>query len=410
MEKRGSIMKKIFFSLLLCLAALLCFVACGGEENSEETLTLTYMNDGAVFETVTYREGDKVKEPKTAPEKDGYVFNGWYYDKGTWEQPLDITTLNSAFYSGSYTLHARYETVRFSLNEDKISYTVLGTVLPDFAGELTIPSEYLGKKVTHIENGAFRNMDGITAVTLPETLVTVGQYAFAECDGLVSVRLPNSVKNLERGAFYICRNLREVLLSAAMTEITGSCFEGCVSLTDVSVPYYVATIGGAAFKGCTALKNVTFPNGLDKISDSAFENCTALTSLAIPARMTTIGNESFKNCTSLTSLVFVANSRLSSVGSRFLEGSAVQVLELPESVTVLAENAFACEALQTLTFGGSLVSVGASVFAGVSSSAAVTYRGTADAFYGIVLLAQTWSDGRTAVIVCTDGEIAAMAE
>ena len=399
-------MKKIFVSLLLCLAALLCFSACGEKEKNDDTLTLTYLSDTTVFETATYRPGDKVKEPQNVPEKEGYVFNGWYYDKGTWEQPLDITTLNNKFYAGSYTLHARYETVTFSQNEDKISYTVLGPVSPDLAGELTIPSTYLGKKVTHIASGAFRDMDGITAVNLPETLVTIGQYAFAECDGITSVRLPNSVKNLERGAFYICRSLKEIILSAVMNEIMGGTFEGCVSLESIVVPHYVTAIGGSAFKGCVSLKNVTLSNNLDKLGDSAFEDCASLTALKVPDRVTAIGDYSFKNCASLTSLTFAQNSKLSAVGSCFIEGSAVSTLVLPESVTVLAEKAFASDTLSKLTFGGNLVSVGASLFDGVAVSATLTYRGTIDSFGNIVFLSENWNDGRVAEIQCTDGVIA----
>jgi hypothetical protein len=93
-----------------------------------------------------------------------------------------------------------------------------GTIWPSSndrnIGAVTIPTELWGERVTALADGAFENR-GITSVTIPEGVTTIGDRAFAnnhwtttrsdgvtEHHGLKSVTIPASVTYLGQEAFY----------------------------------------------------------------------------------------------------------------------------------------------------------------------------------------------------------------
>ena len=92
-------------------------------------------------------------------------------------------------------------------------------------GEHTV--KYALKGLTSVVEAAFLNCTGLTSVTIPNSVTTIGGGAFCNCTGLTSVTIPNSV-----------------------TSIGGSAFGGCSSLTSVTIPNSVTTIGEGAFCAC----------------------------------------------------------------------------------------------------------------------------------------------------------------
>ncbi|MCB5984936.1 leucine-rich repeat domain-containing protein, partial [Flavobacterium psychrophilum] len=51
---------------------------------------------------------------------------------------------------------------------------------------------------------------GLTSVTIPNSVTTIGDGSFARCSGLTSVTIPNSVTAIEERAFADCSSLRTV--------------------------------------------------------------------------------------------------------------------------------------------------------------------------------------------------------
>ncbi|HPD01838.1 MAG TPA: InlB B-repeat-containing protein [Clostridia bacterium] len=75
---------KIVFIFLLIAAAALTLFACNKDEKF--TVTVNFMVDGVVYETVTVNQDNLVNvEFPAAPEKTGYSFGGWYFDQETLE-------------------------------------------------------------------------------------------------------------------------------------------------------------------------------------------------------------------------------------------------------------------------------------------------------------------------------------
>ena len=73
-----------------------------------------------------------------------------------------------------------------------------------------------------VSHGAFSGCSGLTSVTIPNSVTSIGEYAFCECGGLTSVNIGNSVKNIGSEAFADCAKLTDVYCYAEKVPSTNS--------------------------------------------------------------------------------------------------------------------------------------------------------------------------------------------
>ena len=183
----------------------------------------------------------------------------------------------------------------------------LGSDNSMYVGSLVIPEQiyYLGVayKVTGVHSGTFDYCQGITNITLPNSIIKIGEIAFRCCKNLVSITIPNSVKIVEGRAFSGCTNLRTAVIGNSLTNIDYSMFSGCSSLESVKIGDGVTHIGSAAFRDCSSLKKISIPNSVTTIEDNAFWGCSSLSDVTIGSEVAKIGNQAFYNCKSLTKVV-----------------------------------------------------------------------------------------------------------
>ena len=140
--------------------------------------------------------------------------------------------------------------------------------------EANIPSavEFEGNQyaVTKINDKAFSDNTNLTAVTLPESVVTLGSDAFSGCQSLKTIKIPSKV-----------------------TAIPDRCFVSCSSLENVTIPEGVTTLGLYAFSNCR-FKTLTLPSTITKIDDGVFShnnNLRTITCNAVTPPM--LGNNVF---------------------------------------------------------------------------------------------------------------------
>ena len=97
---------------------------------------------------------------------------------------------------------------------------------------------------------------GLTSVTIPNSVTSIGAYAFCGCSGLTSVTIPNSVTSIEFRAFMNCSGLTSVTIGNSVTSIGEEAFCQCSGLTsvvsEIETPF---TLGFCAF--CTISSNCT---------------------------------------------------------------------------------------------------------------------------------------------------------
>ena len=245
-----------------------------------------------------------------------------------------------------------------------------------------------------IGNRAF-GFTGLTTITLPDSVETIGDSAFDHCDKLTSVTLGSGLKSIGNYAFNYCSALSSINIPEGVTFLGNSAFNNCTSLESINIPGSVNTIGNSAFWHCTALEELTINSGVETIDVSAFNNCTSLTSVSIRGSVKTIGNSAFNGCTSLETLSlgsgvetigssafqncaklkdFTLPSGLKSIGDSAFNGcAALTKVDMPDSVTYLGAGAYqSCTGLTSVTLSEKLSEMNNSVFAGCTGLTTVT--------------------------------------
>lgn len=142
-------------------------------------------------------------------------------------------------------------------------------------GAMSIPASINGVPVKTINDYAFLYCAGLTSVTLPESVESIGANAFSCCTGLKSVEIRKNGVSVGRRSFFNCNNLIELKVNAS--QIGDAAFRKCSKL--VSADISAVSIGASAFSECKALKNIKLASGITSIGQSAFQSCTALSEI-----------------------------------------------------------------------------------------------------------------------------------
>ena len=205
--------------------------------------------------------------------------------------------------------------------------TVSITSYSGSGGAVNIPSTINGRAVTHIWDEAFK-YSGLTSVTIPGSVVYVGNRAFAYCPNLVSVTIPGSVTSAGEYVFSGCRKLSNVTIGYGVNEIWYGMFSSCSSLTSLTIPNSVTNISIFAFSYCYNLMDVAIPNSVTSISPEAFYRCTSLATITIPGSVTHLDYGVFSECSALWGVYFCGNAPTSVGENLFLEAYNVTVYYL----------------------------------------------------------------------------------
>ena len=297
-------------------------------------------------------------------------------------------------------------------------------------GDLVIPATINGYPVTSIGDDAFYKSSGLTSVTIPNSVTSIGTGAFSLCS-VTSVTIPNSVTSIGAGAFEACSGLTSINIPNSVTSIGYGAFFGCSGLTSVTIPYSVTSIGYWPFSDCSSLttilvesgntvydsrnncnaiietqtntliqgcKSTIIPNSVSAIGSYAFDGCKGLTSITIPNSVTSIGYGAFCRCSSnLTSLkVESGNTKYDSRNNcnAIIETETNTLIlgckntVIPNSVTSIGDYAFdGCKGLTSVTIPNSVTSIGFEAFYGCSGLTSITIPNSVtsigyEAFYG----------------------------
>lgn len=264
-----------------------------------------------------------------------------------------------------------------------------------------VPSDFDGLPLVGIHAGAFAERGAMATLTLPDTVIEIGEGAFKGCDVLTEVsfgaldRLGESAfedcvslttvsgtaKRIGNGAFRACSSLTSIDLTAtaqvgeeafldcaslaqadtsAMTFMGKRAFAGCESLTELTFNEKLLRIPDGAFKGCTALTAVSGLNVIE-IQQDAFFGCASLASITLPDTLTVLGRSAFQGCASLTEVAIPSN--FDALEPRVFDGcEALVTVDLPDSIKTIGDAAFGgCTALKDINLRY-LKSIGLSAF------------------------------------------------
>ena len=142
-----------------------------------------------------------------------------------------------------------------------------------FEGDLVIPETVTDNdveyKVVRLAAEAFAGQEGITSITLPNSVIEIGERCFSSCY-LTSITLPENITELADSCFYLCYYLKSITLPESITKLGISCFENCFRLESITLPESITELGMGCFSDCNSLESITLPESITKLGDECF--------------------------------------------------------------------------------------------------------------------------------------------
>lgn len=223
--------------------------------------------------------------------------------------------------------------------------------------------------VETIGSEAFTGCTKLTEATLTSSVTTIEGGAFYGCKALQTISGGALIQFIGENAFMNCENLEELNISPNLTEIQGHAFDGCKTLKrvspsaeqkGVSLPH-VKYIGERAFNVCKAIPSFSLGDSLETVGDYAFAS-TSVTSMYFPDTVNKIGiNPMWQNYAILS--VHLPKSLTEIPQGMFAQATRIQTLTIPQGVRSIGTQAFHGNvALAALKLPDGLERIGANAF------------------------------------------------
>lgn len=204
---------------------------------------------------------------------------------------LDLSNVKIVSYSGS---RLPYTGLSKSADDALPAYSLTGL---SRLKELKLPA---GLK--SIDKGALSGT-GLTSISLPSGLETIGEYAFLRCNNLEKISIPASVHSIGERAFAYCGNLTSVAIASNMNlpSIPEGMFEASgIKNLNLKELAGCSEIGPWALAECRGLVTLVLPENVRNIGESALNGTSSIQMLSLPASTDYIADNAMANMTGLT--------------------------------------------------------------------------------------------------------------
>ncbi|MBR2892056.1 MAG: leucine-rich repeat protein [Bacilli bacterium] len=185
--------------------------------------------------------------------------------------------------------------------------------------------------------------------------VEIPEYCFALCENLTLVNIFNSLVGIKEGAFSECPNLTRFNMYEEVGYIADEVFYNCTGLKSIILPNNEFTLGGYSFYMCESLEEIYFDQytRITEINGSVFQDTNLTKFIVNPSNpyYTTLENDSLLVSKDLSTIIFAAPNGLN------------KDLTIPSVFTKIGEGAFTGTTIETITFQGNNLEIGAYAFA-----------------------------------------------
>ena len=196
----------------------------------------------------------------------------------------------------------------YNITSNNMPYTVEVTTniyggSNNYTGNITIPSSVIYNGITYVVTAigeqAFGGCTGLTQISIPNTVRTIGRQAFFGAQ-ITTITIPNSVVSIGREAFDYCCCLSHTNYTGTVSQWCSIDFNGYLAnpisisrnlyinnqlITKLTIPNDVDTIKRVAFIYDTCIKSVVFGDSAKHIADSAFWGCSSIDTLTFLTHM-----------------------------------------------------------------------------------------------------------------------------
>ena len=194
-------------------------------------------------------------------------------------------------------------------------------------GEMQLNSVTIGESVKTIGTGAFYKCNNLTNVTwnakrmdLSQTSVdvfnnleSIKTFNFGDkvedipanlcqgCKGITSITIPKFVTSVGNKAFANCRGLKDVVWKAEYCTGTHA-FDGLPNITSFTFAEGVKIVPAYVCQYLTGLTQIELPETAESIGRSAFQGCQNLKTLSLCVEGMKVGVDAFDGCSSLSTI------------------------------------------------------------------------------------------------------------
>ena len=307
--------------------------------------------------------------------------------------------------------------------ESEAAYDVI-----DYIGNETVITIEEDMNVINIEPYAFYDCRGLSSVSIPNSVTTIGGEAFNGCSGLTSLTIGSGVLSIDTNAFS-STNLKKVVwlpntppegyenVSSARNYVSNDSYNG---LDNVTVYPYLSSMfeaGGLKYvpvspseRTCDAIDcsyNNTAENiaigktvnyrGIEMtlldVKDYVCYGNDSIKTLQIKEYAGNIGESSFYGCSNLET-VDISDMRGNIGDKAFYDCASLKGIGIPNTVAGIGKSCFSgCSSLKYATIGSEISLLPESCFRGCSSLPEIVIPSTVgsvgnNAFYGCSALAR----------------------
>lgn len=230
--------------------------------------------------------------------------------------------------------------------------------LPETQGTLT-----LGKNLRTIGESAFCESRYTGSLTIPDSVVEIGERAFYQCENLNgTLTLGRSLRTIGKEAFYWCAFTGSLTIPEGVAEIADGAFSSLYQFNrdgmfngTLTLPSTLKTIGAEAFAYTDFSGELLIPDGVTSIGASAFEECDGFGgTLSLPDSVKTVGESAFYQCEGFTGLKLSAGlTKIEKLSFAHMYGLRTEVV-IPEGVTEIGESAFSCSYMPSVRLPSTL--------------------------------------------------------
>lgn len=188
-----------------------------------------------------------------------------------------------------------------------------------------IPEVIDDKPVTKINANAFNGkITKATKIVIPDSVRVIEEGAFRNCNSMTDITIPVDVNAVD--AFAGCGNTKNITYTKGQTGV----------MTDWEDSYDNGRHYGQSVANRSGnVENVVFKDGIKHIGNMAFTGRSNLISVTMPNNEVTIGARAFEGCAKLPSL---DTSKVTNFGARaFLNCQVLKDIKINSKVTSLPD-------------------------------------------------------------------------